>query len=340
MGLRRASPRRFELGIVDELGEPATRGRARDRGSTSSRSWSPTSSACSSRSGRSRAGRRRALRGDRRRSRRSERAALGRVTAPVSAATSCRRARRSAGPAPARWRPAGTTSTPTCSSPRGRPPACSGSPPSTCCRRSTGCAESLERPGASFLDVGAGIGVISAELCAGLPGGRCRMPGAQRRGAPDRPRTVPEPRASGRGSTSSPHGVEELDAAERYDLAIVPQPFLSRSPSTGRPGRVEAGAAAGRVAARAGARRARGRSAARSAASRVRARLWGGGAVGPPASCRPARPAGFDGARANPPVGGYRMFAGRRCRDPRRGAGRPTSPRLRSTVRAWIRPGP
>ena len=54
-------------------------------------------------------------------------------------------------------------------SPRARPPASSGSPPSTSCPRSTGSRDRLASPGARFLDVGAGVGVLSSELCLVYP---------------------------------------------------------------------------------------------------------------------------------------------------------------------------
>ena len=50
-----------------------------------------------------------------------------------------------------------------------------------------------------------------------------------------------------------------------------------------------------------------------AAAMRVRARLWGGGAVSSGELVERLEGAGFVAARANPPVGGYRMFAARRA---------------------------
>ena len=172
-----------------------------------------------------------------------------------------------------------------------------------------GLREALERPGAMFLDVGAGVGVISSELCMVYPEvtAECLEPNAAaRRIGRDRVR------AAGLGARISfrSSGVEELDAIGRYDLAVVPQPFLP-------PEAFAAGLARVGRALRSGgwllvlAVDVPESDPVSAASSRVRARLWGGGAVSPGELLGSLRSAGFEGAHAHPPVGGYRMFAAR-----------------------------
>jgi SAM-dependent methyltransferase len=178
-----------------------------------------------------------------------------------------------------------------------------------------GLREALERPGARFLDVGAGVGVISTELCMVYPEvvAECLEPNAASRRI-GRDRVL----AAGLGARISflSHGVEELDAIRRYDLAVVPQPFLP-------PQAFAAGLARIGRALRAGgwllvlAVDVPEADHVSAASSRVRARLWGGGAVRPAELLDLLRGAGFEAAHAHPPVGGYRMFAAR-TPEPRR----------------------
>ena len=142
-----------------------------------------------------------------------------------------------------------------------------------------GLREALERPGAMFLDVGAGVGVISSELCMVYPevAAECLEPNAEARRI-GRERV----RAAGLGARISflSHGVEELDAIRRYDLAIVPQPFLSPEAFAAGLSRV------GRALRSGGwllvlALDVSEADPVSAASSRVRARLWGGGAVSP-----------------------------------------------------------
>ncbi len=173
----------------------------------------------------------------------------------------------------------------------------------------TGLREALERPGSTFLDVGAGVGVISSELCMVYPEvvAECLEPN-------------PEARRIGRERVHAAglaerisflsHGVEDLDAVHRYDLAIIPQPFLS-------PEAFDAGVRnVGRALRRGGwllvlALDVPDSDPVAAASSRVRARLWGGGAVSPGELIERLARIGFEGAHAHPPVGGYRMFAAR-----------------------------
>ncbi len=175
----------------------------------------------------------------------------------------------------------------------------------------TGLRRALETPGARFLDVGAGVGVISTELCMVYPevAAECLEPN-------------PEARRLGRERVRAAglearidflsHGVESLGASGRYDLALIPQPFLSREA-------FEEGIVRIRSSLRPGgwllvlALDVPEADPVAAAASRVRARLWGGGAVSAGELIDCLDLAGFEHSRANPPVGGYRMFAGRRA---------------------------
>lgn len=174
-----------------------------------------------------------------------------------------------------------------------------------------GLREALERPGARFLDVGAGVGVISSELCMVYPevSAECFEPN-------------PEARRIGRERIRSAgleerigfhaDGVEDLNAIGRYDLAIIPQPFLS-------PRAFELGIERIRTALRPGgwmlvlALEVPVADPVAAAAARFRARLWGGGALSADELTAKLEVAGFEDARVDPPVGGYRMFAGRRA---------------------------
>jgi precorrin-6B methylase 2 len=173
-----------------------------------------------------------------------------------------------------------------------------------------GLREALERPGATFLDVGAGVGVISTELCLVYPevAAECLEPN-------------PEARRIGRERVRAAglearidflaDGVEALEASDRYDLAIIPQPFLSDDA-------FEEGIARVHAALRPGgwllvlAIDVPDSNPVAAAASRVRARLWGGGAMAAGELIGMLDGAGFEDPRADPPVGGYRMFAARR----------------------------
>jgi len=172
-----------------------------------------------------------------------------------------------------------------------------------------GLREALERPGATFLDVGAGIGVISSELCMVYPevAAECLEPNPEARRI-GRERI----RAAGLGERISfvSHGVEELDAVRRYDLAIIPQPFLSRPA-------FEAGIVNVGRALRSGgwllvlSLDVPDTDPVSAAASRVRARLWGGGAIAAAELTDGLARSGYEAVHAHPPVGGYRMFAAR-----------------------------
>jgi SAM-dependent methyltransferase len=172
-----------------------------------------------------------------------------------------------------------------------------------------GLGAALHRPGARFLDVGAGVGVISSELCMVYPElvADCLEPNAAaRRIGRERIRDAGLAERIGYRADD----VESLDAIRRYDLALVPQPFLAGDA-------FEAGLTTVGRALRGGgwmlvlALDVPEADPVAAASSRVRARLWGGGAIDSGELIDRLARSGFEDARAHPPVGGYRMFAAR-----------------------------
>jgi SAM-dependent methyltransferase len=173
-----------------------------------------------------------------------------------------------------------------------------------------GLRERLEGPGATFLDVGAGVGVLSRELCMVYPevSAVCLEPNATARGI-GRERLL-EAGLEDRIEFVSA-GIEDLDQGSAYDLALIPQPFLEpavfasglvRVQRALRPGgwllvlALDLPEAEPLVA----------------ASRRVRARLWGGGAIEADELLGVLRESGFEDAQGHPPVGAYRMYAARR----------------------------
>lgn len=173
-----------------------------------------------------------------------------------------------------------------------------------------GLRDRLEAPGARFLDVGAGVGVLSTELCLVYPevSASCVEPNATARGI-GRERCI-EAGLDDRVEFLA-HGIEELTGGEEYDLALIPQPFLP-------PAAFEAGLERVQAALRPGgwlivlALDLPEGEPLVAASRRVRARLWGGGAVCPDQLLSDLAGAGYERATAHPPVGAYRMFAAQR----------------------------
>ena len=176
-----------------------------------------------------------------------------------------------------------------------------------------GLADRLAEPGSSFLDVGAGVGVLSRELCLVYPevSALCLEPNATARGL-GRDRCL-EAGLAGRVQFVS-HGIEDLADYERdqFDLALIPQPFLA-------PEAFAAGLAGVQRVLRPGgwllvlALDLPESDQLVAASRRVRARLWGGGAVDPERLLMQLEASGFTQAQAHPPVGAYRMFVGQRA---------------------------
>jgi len=174
-----------------------------------------------------------------------------------------------------------------------------------------GLRERLSLPGARFLDVGAGVGVLSSEVCLVYPeiSADCLEPNAAAR-------EIGRRRCHEAGLDERVEfigrEVEQLDVVDEYDLALIPQPFLppeafargiERVLRALRPGGWLLVLALDLPAAEPLA----------TASRRVRARLWGGGAIAEPELLAGLRGAGFTCAHAHPPVGDYRMFAAQRA---------------------------
>lgn len=173
-----------------------------------------------------------------------------------------------------------------------------------------GLADRMGRPGARILDVGAGVGVVSAELCrlwpaataVGLePHRAARELGRSRLAAASLDRRI-ELR-SGR--------LEELGDLSAYDLAFIPQPFLPA-------GALAAGLPRVQRALRPGGwllvliDDLPDDEPLTAAARRFRARVWGGGATSVKELGRALEEAGFEAARASGPIGSFRAVCARR----------------------------
>jgi SAM-dependent methyltransferase len=173
-----------------------------------------------------------------------------------------------------------------------------------------GLAERLARPGARFLDVGAGVGVLSRELLLVYPevSAVCVEPNATAR-ALGQERFL-EAGLADRVEFVS-HGVEDLGLTEAYDLALMPQPFFSPEAFELGLGNVLRSLRPGGwlVVLTLDLPRA---DSLTAASRRVRGRLWGGGAVDCERVVERLGAAGFESAHAHPPVGDYRMLAARR----------------------------
>jgi ubiquinone/menaquinone biosynthesis C-methylase UbiE len=173
-----------------------------------------------------------------------------------------------------------------------------------------GLSDRLAQPGATFLDVGAGVGVLSREVCMVYPEveATCLEPNEAAR-ALGRERCR-ESGLEGRIEFVS-HAVGELEPRPRFDLALIPQPFL-------HPDAFAAGLGHVRRALRPGgwllvlALDLPDREPLTAASRRIRARLWGGGALECDDLIGLLRDDGFADVRAHAPIGAYRMYAARR----------------------------
>lgn len=173
-----------------------------------------------------------------------------------------------------------------------------------------GLGDRMQRPGARILDVGAGVGVVSAELCRLWPAatavglephrvarelGRSRIAAA---GFDDRI----ELRA---------RRLEELADLAAYDLAFIPQPFLpAEALEIGLPRVQRALRPGGWLLALIDDLPAD--EPLTAAARRFRARVWGGGATSPEELGQALQAAGFEAARASGPIGSFRAVCARR----------------------------
>lgn len=173
-----------------------------------------------------------------------------------------------------------------------------------------GLGERMEDPGARILDVGAGVGVISTELCRIWPAaeavglephrtarelGRSRIAAA---GLSDRIALRDE-------------RIELLGEHSAYDLAFVPQPFIDSDALDGGLPRI-------RRALKPGgwlivlANDPPGGAGALGAARRFRARIWGGGTIDASSLGSRLERIGFEGVRTDYPIGSFRAICAAR----------------------------
>lgn len=174
----------------------------------------------------------------------------------------------------------------------------------------SGLGDRLGEPGAEFLDVGAGIGVIATELCRTFP--ELRAVGLE---------PHPDAREIGRSRIAAAglaerielraETVEELSDRDRFDLAFVPQPFLAESSFAAGLARIERALRPGGwlmvlsldVEAP---------EPLIAAARRFRAGVWGGRAAPSGQLTEKLLAAGFEEVRPDPPVGSFRCTNARR----------------------------
>jgi SAM-dependent methyltransferase len=173
-----------------------------------------------------------------------------------------------------------------------------------------GLGERMQRPEARILDVGAGVGVVSAELCR-------LWPAATTVGL--EPHRVARELGRSRIAAAGLDGrvelragrLEELGDLSAYDLAFVPQPFLPASA-------LEAGLPRVQRALRPGGwllvliDDLPADEPLTAAARRFRARVWGGGATSPEELGPALGAAGFEAVRASGPIGSFRAVCARR----------------------------
>lgn len=170
--------------------------------------------------------------------------------------------------------------------------------------------ERMAQPGARILDVGAGVGVVSIELCRLWP--QAEAVGLE----PHRTaRELGRSRVAAAGLSDRiafrDERVEMLGERAAYDLAFLPQPFL-------RPEAIELGLPRIRRALRPGGRlivltsELPEGAPLTAAARRFRARVWGGGAIDSGQLPAALTDAGFEAVRDEHPIGSFRAVCAQR----------------------------
>jgi len=169
----------------------------------------------------------------------------------------------------------------------------------------------MQRPGARILDVGAGVGVVSIELCRLWP--RAEAVGLE----PHRTaRELGRSRVAGAGLNQRiafrDESVEMLAELDAYDLAFVPQPFLPAGSLLAGLPRIHAALRPGGWLVMLTSELPEDQPMV-AAARRFRARIWGGGVLGSEQLEAALWTAGFDGVHSEHPIGSFRAITARRA---------------------------
>lgn len=173
-----------------------------------------------------------------------------------------------------------------------------------------GLGERMSRPGARALDVGAGVGVVSTELSRLWP--RAEVVGLE----PHRTaREIGTSRIAAEGLADRvalrDERLERLGERAAYDLAFLPQPFLSpEAVSAGLPRVLRALRPGGWLIVLT--HDLDSTSSLVDAARRFRARIWGGGAITAERIGAELQQLGFATAASNHKIGSFRAVCARR----------------------------
>lgn len=179
--------------------------------------------------------------------------------------------------------------------------------------RLDGLAERMDSAEGRILDVGAGVGVVSTELCRLWPDAEAVGLEPHRTARELGRSRIAAAGLSGRIALRDER-VEQLGEISAYDLAFVPQPFLGREC-------LEAGLPRVHRALRPGgwlivlAHEMPDQDPLATAARRFRARVWGGGVIERDELAAILGESGFGAIRSDYPVGCFRAICARRAED-------------------------
>lgn len=172
----------------------------------------------------------------------------------------------------------------------------------------------LQRPGFRLLDVGAGVGVISTELCRAWPNATAVGLEPHRTARELGRSRIAADRLSDRIELRDQR-VEHLAEEDAYDLAFLPQPFLSAEAlREGLPRVLQALRPGGWLIVLTHA--PTGEDSLAEAGRGFRARVWGGGEIAPEDLAGILLRVGFEAPRVNHPVGTFRTICARRAEVP------------------------
>jgi precorrin-6B methylase 2 len=174
-----------------------------------------------------------------------------------------------------------------------------------------GLAERMQRPGARILDVGAGVGVVSIELCRLWPGAEA-VGLEPHRTARELGRSRIAAAALNQRIALRDESVEMLGELDAYDLAFVPQPFLPTGSLLAGLPRIRAALRPGGWLIMLTSELPEDRPMV-AAARRFRARIWGGGVLRSEELEAALWASGFGGVHSEHPIGSFRAITARRA---------------------------